>query len=80
MLFVAIDDHARFAFTQMHPDEKNADSGHPARMVQRWVASALNDAAPRMRRLRGCDQMKTLLQALAQRAPKHTVETSRQAA
>jgi len=49
-------------------------------MVLRWVASALSDAAPRMRRLRGCDQMKTLLQALAQRSPKDTVEATRQAA
>ncbi len=49
-------------------------------MVLRWVASALNDAAARMRRLRGCDQMKTLLQALAQRSPKDTVEATRQAA
>lgn len=38
-------------------------------MVLRWFASALNDAAPRMRRLRGCDQMTTLLHALAQRSP-----------
>ncbi|OIQ91983.1 transposase, mutator family [mine drainage metagenome] len=49
-------------------------------MVLRWVARALNDAAPRMRRLRGCDQMKTLLQALSQRSPKDTVEATRQAA
>lgn len=49
-------------------------------MVLRWVASALSDAAARMRRLRGCDQMKTLLQALAQRSPKDTVEATRQAA
>lgn len=49
-------------------------------MVLRWVASALSDAAARMRRLRGCDQMKTLLQALSQRSPKDTVEATRQAA
>ena len=49
-------------------------------MVLRWVASALSDAAARMRRLRGCDQMKTLLQALAQRSPKDTAEATRQAA
>jgi transposase-like protein len=34
-------------------------------MVQRWVASALSDAAARMRKLRGCGQMKALLKALA---------------
>jgi transposase-like protein len=33
-------------------------------MVQRWVASALSDAAKRMRKLRGCGQMRTLLKAL----------------
>jgi hypothetical protein len=33
-------------------------------MVLRWVASALADAATRMRKLRGCGQMKTLLKAL----------------
>lgn len=43
-------------------------------MVLRWVASALNDAAPRMRRLRGCDQMTTLLHALAQRSPADTTQ------
>ena len=51
-----------------------------AMVLLRWVASALNDAAPRMRRLRGCDQMKTLLQALMQRFPRDTVEATRQAA
>jgi putative transposase len=30
----------------------------------RWVASALSDAATRMRKLRGCGQMRTLLTAL----------------
>ena len=43
-------------------------------MVLRWVASALSDAAPRMRRLRGCDQMTTLLLALAHRSPAQTAE------
>ncbi|HSW25273.1 MAG TPA: hypothetical protein VLJ62_21105 [Burkholderiaceae bacterium] len=33
-------------------------------MVLRWVASALSDAATRMRKLRGCGQMRTLLKAL----------------
>ncbi|MCU0814869.1 MAG: hypothetical protein MUC32_11500 [Burkholderiaceae bacterium] len=33
-------------------------------MVLRWVATALADAATRMRKLRGCGQMKTLLKTL----------------
>ena len=33
-------------------------------MVLRWVASALSDAAIRMRKLRGCSQMRSLLKAL----------------
>jgi len=40
---------------------KRWKDGH---MVLRWVASALADAATRMRKLRGCAQMKTLLKAL----------------
>ncbi len=43
-------------------------------MVLRWVASALRNAAPRMRRLRGCDPMSTLLHALAQRSAADTAE------
>lgn len=38
-------------------------------MVLRWVASALSDAATRMRKLRGCGQMRTLLKALDGRRP-----------
>jgi len=33
-------------------------------MVLRWVASSLSDAASRMRKLRGCSQMRSLLKAL----------------
>ncbi len=33
-------------------------------MVLRWVASSLTDAASRVRKLRGCSQMRTLLKAL----------------
>ncbi|MDZ7654132.1 MAG: hypothetical protein U5L03_17050 [Burkholderiaceae bacterium] len=33
-------------------------------MVMRWVASALSDASKRMRRLRGCGQMRSLIKAL----------------
>jgi hypothetical protein len=32
--------------------------------VLRWVASALSDAAVRMRKLRGCSQMRSLIKAL----------------
>lgn len=38
-------------------------------MVLRWVASALSDAATRMRKLRGCGQLRTLLKALDARRP-----------
>jgi hypothetical protein len=44
-------------------------------MVLRRVASALSDAATRMRKLRGCALMKTLLAALAEHDP-DTVESS----
>jgi len=40
-------------------------------MVLRWIASALADAAKRMRKLRGCRQMKTLLQALDEKTVQH---------
>jgi hypothetical protein len=33
-------------------------------MVLRWVASALNDASTRMRKLRGCSRMRSLIKAL----------------
>ena len=49
-------------------------------MVQRWVASALSDAAGRMRKLRGCAQMKILLAALAARNPKTIENLARRAA
>ena len=38
-------------------------------MVLRWVASSLSDAAGRMRKLRGCTQMRSLLKALDVRRP-----------
>jgi hypothetical protein len=38
-------------------------------MVLRWVASALSDAATRMRKLRGCGQMRALINALDARRP-----------
>ena len=49
-------------------------------MVLRWVASALVDAATRMRKLRGCAQMKTLLAALAARDPDTVDRANRKAA
>ena len=38
-------------------------------MVLRWVASAFSDAAGRFRKLKGYSDMKSLLNALDQRAP-----------
>ena len=38
-------------------------------MAPRWVASALSDAAARMRKLRGCGPMRTLLKALDAHRP-----------
>jgi transposase-like protein len=49
-------------------------------MVLRWVASALSDASGRFRKLRGHADMKTLLNALAQRAHTDTTERSRKVA
>ena len=49
-------------------------------MVQRWVASALSDVAGRMRKLRGCGQMKTLLKALAARSSTTDEQGARKAA
>jgi len=46
----------------------------------RWVASALSDAALRMRKLRGCSQMRTLLKALDTRRDKTNDATARTAA
>lgn len=43
---------------------RNVKRWGDGQMVLRWVASALSDAATRMRKLRGCAQMRTLLKAL----------------
>lgn len=43
---------------------RNVKRWGDGQMVLRWVASALSDAAGRMRKLRGCGQMRTLLKAL----------------
>ena len=49
-------------------------------MTLRWVASALSDAAGRMRKLKGCSDMKTLIRALDRRAQNEVAETERKAA
>ncbi len=49
-------------------------------MVLRWVASALADAATRMRKLRGCGQMRTLLKALNAKAAELNEHSVRKAA
>ena len=48
---------------------RNVKRWGDGQMVLRWVASALSDAATRMRKLRGCGQMRTLLKALDARRP-----------
>lgn len=48
---------------------RNVKRWGDGQMVLRWVASALSDAAHRMRKLRGCSQMRTLLKALDARRP-----------
>jgi putative transposase len=48
---------------------RNVKRWGDGQMVLRWVASALSDAATRMRKLRGCGQMRALLKALDARQP-----------
>ena len=43
---------------------RNVKRWGDGQMVLRWVASSLSDAASRMRKLRGCSQMRTLLKTL----------------
>ncbi len=43
---------------------RNVKRWGDGQMVLRWVASALSDTATRMRKLRGCTHMRTLLKAL----------------
>jgi len=59
---------------------RNVRRWKDASMVLRWVASALSDASGRFRKLRGFAEMKTLLKALDQRAPKENIEASRKVA
>jgi transposase-like protein len=47
---------------------RNVKRWKDGQMVLRWVASALADASTRMRKLRGCGQMKSLLKALDAKA------------
>lgn len=59
---------------------RNVKRWKDGRMVLRWVASALADAATRMRKLRGCGQIKTLLTALDAKAEAIDNQQLRQAA
>jgi putative transposase len=59
---------------------RNVKRWGDGQMVLRWVASALSDAAHRMRKLRGCSQMRTLLKALDARRPDDDCATIRKAA
>lgn len=59
---------------------RNVKRWGDGQMVLRWVASALTDAAHRMRKLRGCSQMRSLLKALDARRPEGETSTLRKAA
>ena len=59
---------------------RNVKRWGDGQMVQRWVASALSDAAARMRKLRGCSQIRTLLKAMHGRRPATDNVTVRKAA
>jgi putative transposase len=59
---------------------RNVKRWTDGQMVLRWVASALADAATRMRKLRGCAQMKVLLKALDARASSGVEPSARKAA
>lgn len=59
---------------------RNVRRWKDASMILRWVASALDDASGRFRKLRGHGEMSTLLNALGQRAPDGQIEASRRVA
>ena len=59
---------------------RNVKRWKDGQMVLRWVASALADAATRMRKLRGCGQMRTLLKALARKVAEQDERAMRKAA
>lgn len=59
---------------------RNVKRWNGGQMVLRWVASALADAATRMRKLRGCGQMNSLLKALDAKAGEFNDRSMREAA
>jgi putative transposase len=59
---------------------RNVKRWKDGEMVLRWVASALADAATRMRKLRGCGQMKVLLEILQAKAAELDERSKRRAA
>lgn len=59
---------------------RNVKRWKDGQMVLRWVASALADAAMRMRKLRGCGQMKILLKTLDAKAAEFDKRSTRKAA
>jgi hypothetical protein len=73
---------APFARAACGPSPCSADVKRwkDGQMVLRWVASALADATTRMRRLRGCAQMKSLLKALDAKAAELNDPLARKAA
>ena len=59
---------------------RNVKRWGDGQMVLRWVASALSDAAGRMRKLRGYSQMRSLLKALDAHRAQAEITTLRKAA
>lgn len=59
---------------------RNVRRWKDASMILRWVASALDDASGRFRKLRGHAEMSTLLNALEQRASEHQIGATRKVA
>lgn len=59
---------------------RNVKCWGDGQMVVRWVASALSDAAVRMRKLRGCGQIRALLKALDARRSETTTGAALKAA
>jgi putative transposase len=59
---------------------RNVKRWRDGAMTLRWVASALSDAAGRMRKLKGFADMKTLISALDRRASTESAEAEREAA
>jgi transposase-like protein len=59
---------------------RNVKRWGDGQMVLRWVASALSDAATRMRKLRGCSHMRALMKALDARRSDTDNATVRKAA